>query len=90
MGCTKGRDKKIPNRNKFIATAVDKQVSKTLSAAINATEAEASNNYPTDDQARAYIMSHLNDTKAETTPAKPILKKVTLKSILGNIKTPPK
>ena len=35
-------------------------------------------------------MSLLKDTNAETTPSKPILKKVTLKSILGKVKTPPK
>ena len=35
-------------------------------------------------------MSLLKDTKAETTSSKPILKKVTLKSILGKIKTSPK
>ena len=66
------------------------RVEEPLSAAIKAAEAEASPDSPTDNQARAYIMSLLKDTKAETTPAKPILKKETLKSILGNIKTPPK
>ena len=69
---------------------MDKQVEKTLSAAIKAAKAEASPDAPTDDQYRAYIMSLLKDTKAETIPAKPILKKVTFKSILGNIRTSPK
>ena len=35
-------------------------------------------------------MSLLKDTKAETTPANPILKKVTLKIILGKFKKYPK
>ena len=34
-------------------------------------------------------MALLNDTKAETTPAKTIPKKVTLNSILGKFKTSP-
>ena len=69
---------------------MNKQVEKTLSSEIKAAEAEASLDAPTDDQARAYIMYLLKDTKAETTPAKPILNKATLKSILGKIKTSPK
>ena len=68
---------------------MNKQVEKTLSEAIKAAEAEASSDVPTDNQSRAYIMYLLKDTKDETTPDKPILKKATLKSILGNIKTSP-
>ena len=59
-----------------------KQVEKTLSLAIDDAKAEASLDAPTDDQERAYIMSILKKTKAETTQAKPIMKKVKLKSIL--------
>ena len=72
-GRTKGRDNKHPNRNKSITTAVNKLVEKILSEAIKAYEAKASPDEPTDNQARAYIMSLLKDTKAETTPAKHIL-----------------
>ena len=84
------RDNKRPNRNKSIASAVNKQVYKTLSAAIKAAKAEASPDALTDYQARAYIITLLKDTRDETTPAKPILEKGTLKSIIVNLKTSPK
>ena len=42
---------------------MNKQVDKTLSAAIKAAEAEAPPNAPADYQARAYIMYLLQDTK---------------------------
>ena len=89
-GRTKGRENKRPNRNKSIAAAANKQVEKTLSEAIKDAEAETSPNYPNEDQAREYIISLLKDTKAETTPVKPILKKVTLKSIIGKVNMYPK
>ena len=69
---------------------MNKKVEKTLSVEIKADEAETSPDASTENQARAYIMSLLKDTKAETTSSKPILKKVTLKIILGKIKTSPK
>ena len=81
-GRTKGWDNKLPNINKCIAAAMDKQVEKTLSAAIKSAKAEASHDAPTDDQSRSYIMSLQKDNKVETTSAKTILKKLTLKSIL--------
>ena len=68
---------------------MNKQVEKTISAEIKAAEAEASSNAPTDYQAMAYIMFLLKYTMSETTPYKPILKKVTIKSILGRVKTSP-
>ena len=67
-----------------------KQVEKKLSAEIKVAESETPPNVPTDNQARAYIMSLIKDTKAEMAPAKPIPKKVNLKSILVKIKTSPK
>ena len=66
--------KKRSNINKSIAAAVDKQVEKTLSAVVKANDTEAFPDSPTDDQSRAYIVSLMRDTKAETTPAKPSLK----------------
>ena len=89
-GSTKGRDNKRPNKNKSIAASVDKQVDKRLSAGINTADSEAHPDAPTEDQAMAYIMSLLKDTKAEMTPDKPILNKVTLKSFLGKVNTSPK
>ena len=67
-----------------------KQVEKTLSTSIKAAKAEASPDTPTYDLYRTYTMSLLKDTKTETTPAKPIMKKVTIKSIIGKVKTSPK
>ena len=69
---------------------MNKQVDKTLSEEIKDVEAEASPDEPTYNESRAYIMSLLKNTKAELTPDKPILKKVTLKRIIGKIKTSPK
>ena len=69
---------------------MDKKSEKTLSIAIKDAEAEAYPDASNDDQARAYIMSLLKDTKSETTPAKLILEKVTLNIILGKFKTSPK
>ena len=89
-GRTKVRDNKRPKINKSIADAVNKQVEKTFTAAIKATESEASHDAQTDNQARAYIMLLLKETKAETTPEKPILKNVTLKSIFRKVKKSPK
>ena len=62
-GLTKGQDNKRTNRSKYIAAAVNKQVEKTLSAAIKATEAESSPDAQTNYQARVYRMSLLKDTK---------------------------
>ena len=86
---TEGRDNKLSNRNNSIAAAMDKQVEKALPEVIKAAETESSPDDPTDNQARAYIMSLLNDIKDETIPVKHILNKVNLKSILGEANTPP-
>ena len=69
---------------------MEKQVENPLSSSIKAAKDEASPDARTDNQSRAYIMSLLKETKSEMTPAKPILMKVILKSILGKVKTFPK
>jgi hypothetical protein len=85
-GKSKSRGKtngnKRQKRDKGMAAAVDKQVAKKLAAALKAADEPASTE-PTDDQARAYIMSLLQVEKAPAEPAASTVKRVTLKSILA-------
>jgi hypothetical protein len=77
-----------------MAAAIEKEVSKRLT--ISTVEAPAATVAPTDDEARAYIMS-LMKVKATPLPAivgaatgsTQLVKRVTLQSILAKAKYPP-
>jgi len=84
VGKGKDNDVKRYKSDKAMAAAIEKQVDKKLAAVIKATEAgPAASDGPTDDEARAYIMSLLKD-KPEISSTD--TKKVTLKSILRKAK----
>jgi hypothetical protein len=80
---SKGGDFKRVKRDKAMAASVNKQVEKRLAEL--GKQAKDTSDEPTEDEARAYIMSLLEGVTPAVTATK---KKVSLKSIMAKVKNP--
>jgi hypothetical protein len=86
--CGKGKGAKKPRRD-AMAAAVEKQVAKKFAAAMKAAEAPTETTEPTDEQAKAFIMSLFKEQMKPPIVAAAVAKKVTLKSIFSKAKNEP-